>query len=143
MSQRELNGPTVLFVRHGKTAFNQDTDSESRLKGTKYDLPLTDEGHEEAKKAAGVVSQYPVGSIRHSDMQRASQRHSTLNRRQARKALQTRGLILGTWGFSLVRRAKMLNEESSITSRIQASQFPKAKPTAIGITPMKTVSSAK
>lgn len=69
----ELNNPTVLVVRHGATSFNQGTDAKSRLKGTTYDLPLTDKGHEEAKRAADTVSKYPVGSVRHSAMLRSSQ----------------------------------------------------------------------
>jgi alpha-ribazole phosphatase len=64
---------TVFLVRHGKTSFNKGDDSESRLKGTSYDLPLTDEGHKEAEQAAQHLSQYPIGSIHHSDMLRAAQ----------------------------------------------------------------------
>src|SRR5271165_1569524 len=68
-----VNDPTVLLVRHGKTAFNKGGDTESRLKGTTYDLPLTDEGHKEAEQAAQHIAQYPVSSVKHSDMQRSSQ----------------------------------------------------------------------
>ena len=70
---RAVNNPTVFLVRHGKTEFNQDSDAESRLKGTKFDLPLTAEGHEEAKKAASVLADYPIADVKHSDMLRASQ----------------------------------------------------------------------
>ena len=70
---REINNPTVFLVRHGKTEFNKGNDEESRLKGTKFDLPLTDEGHEEAKKAAATIAGYPIASVRHSEMQRSAQ----------------------------------------------------------------------
>jgi probable phosphoglycerate mutase len=68
-----VNEPTVFLLRHGATSFNKSGDSESRLKGTTYDLPLTDEGHEEAKKAAQHVAQYPIASVKHSGMQRSAQ----------------------------------------------------------------------
>ena len=83
-------------------------------------MPLTEEGHDEAKKAAGAVSQYPVGSIRHSDMQRASQaaqhiEHATGPKSQADKSLDPWDV-----GFFPVTRANMLNEESSTTLSTQA-----------------------
>lgn len=69
----ELHEPTVFLIRHGATSFNSDSDTESRLKGTRFDLPLTDEGHDEAEKVAQWLKDVPVASIRHSDMLRASQ----------------------------------------------------------------------
>lgn len=68
-----LGDGTVLLVRHGKTEFNGGDGTEPRLKGTKYDLPLTPEGVREAKKAAAYIATYPVSAIHHSAMLRASQ----------------------------------------------------------------------
>lgn len=72
MAKREVNVPTGFLVRHGKTKFNMST-GQSRLKGIKFDLPLTDEGRGEAKDAGKFLSEYPIGEIQHSPMQRAAQ----------------------------------------------------------------------
>lgn len=69
---REIREPTVFIVRHGKTEFNLPGD-ESRLKGLKYDLPLTDKGHEEAESAAKHLAQFPIASLKSSLMLRAKQ----------------------------------------------------------------------
>jgi broad specificity phosphatase PhoE len=60
-------------VRHGKTSFNKGNDEESRLKGTEYDLPLTEEGHAEAERVAQFIAQFPIASLHHSDMLRSQQ----------------------------------------------------------------------
>lgn len=70
--KRPIDKPTVFLTRHGKTAFNKGGE-EDRLKGTKYDLPLTSEGQQEAAKDAGILSKYPIASIEHSPMKRAKQ----------------------------------------------------------------------
>jgi broad specificity phosphatase PhoE len=72
-AMRELREPTIFIIRHGATSFNQGSDSTSRLKGTRFDLPLTDEGHEQAKKAGEYLSQFPIESVQHSDLLRSSQ----------------------------------------------------------------------
>lgn len=69
----EIKRPTVFLCRHGATSFNGNSDSESRLKGTKFDLPITDEGRGEAKKTAKFLAAYPIGSLMHSAMLRSEQ----------------------------------------------------------------------
>lgn len=43
------------------------------MKGTTYDLPLTDEGHGDAQRAADYLGQLNIGSVKHSKMLRAEQ----------------------------------------------------------------------
>ena len=82
----ELHEPTVLLIRHGATKFNSDSDSESKLKGTRFDLPLTDEGHEEAERVAQWLKDVPVASIKHSDMLRSSQTAAHLEKAVGQKS---------------------------------------------------------
>jgi len=74
----QIHEPTVFLVRHGKTEFNNGDNS--RLKGTEYDLPLTDEGHDEAGRAAEYLSDYPISSIHSSDMRRATETAGHISR---------------------------------------------------------------
>lgn len=88
----ELHNPTVLVVRHGATAFNRGSDETSRLKGTKYDLPLTDKGHEEAKRSADRIAQFPVAALRHSDMLRSAETAEHIERATGVKSQKDDGL---------------------------------------------------
>jgi broad specificity phosphatase PhoE len=64
----------VLIVRHPKTAFNKGDDEHSRLKGTEYDLPITDEGRNDfLNKTIPTLLHFPIGSIRHSTMLRTEE----------------------------------------------------------------------
>lgn len=82
----------MLLVRHGKTAFNQGSDEKSRLKGTTFDLPLTDEGHKEAERVANVVSQLPVGAIRHSGMLRSVETAKHIEQATGKQSTEDDGL---------------------------------------------------
>src|ERR1051325_2875625 len=72
MLKTEFDKPTVLLVRHGKTAFNKGRE-EDRLKGTRYDLPLEPEGKREVEKDAKMLAKYDLASLGHSEMKRAKQ----------------------------------------------------------------------
>jgi len=72
MLKTEFDKPTVLLVRHGKTAFNKGRE-EDRLKGTRYDLPLEPEGKREVEKDAKMLAKYDLASLGHSGMKRAKQ----------------------------------------------------------------------
>jgi len=81
MGMSELTHATVLVVRHGATSFNHPGDKErDRLKGTRYDLPLTDKGQEEAKSIGKRIAEdYKVASLQHSPMRRAQQTASHIS----------------------------------------------------------------
>jgi 2,3-bisphosphoglycerate-dependent phosphoglycerate mutase len=68
----------LILVRHGKTVLNSLDDSE-RLRGW-LDVPLSDEGLEEAEETARQVAQYPVAAIYCSDLLRARQTASAIAR---------------------------------------------------------------
>jgi len=89
---QELRDPTVFVVRHGATRFNSDSDEESRLKGTKFDLPLTDEGHEEAEVAAQWISQFDIGDLKHSDMLRSTETTRHIEKATGAKSEKAEGL---------------------------------------------------
>jgi broad specificity phosphatase PhoE/cation transport regulator ChaB len=64
---------TLHIVRHGATKMNNETDtSQDRIRGW-TDVPLTDEGREEAVKAAGKLKKYGIQVIVHSDLSRATE----------------------------------------------------------------------
>jgi 2,3-bisphosphoglycerate-dependent phosphoglycerate mutase len=68
----------LILVRHGKTVLNSLDDSE-KLRGW-LDVPLNDEGLEEAEMTARQVSQYPVAAIYCSDLLRARQTAAAIAR---------------------------------------------------------------
>jgi len=61
----------LILVRHGKTVLNSH-DSAERLRGW-MDVPLDEQGLQEAEETAQRVSQYPVEKIYSSDLHRARQ----------------------------------------------------------------------
>jgi len=63
----------VFLARHGATSFNGNSDAESKLKGTRFDLPLIADGQKEAKETASFLADFPIGSIKHSLMLRSKQ----------------------------------------------------------------------
>jgi broad specificity phosphatase PhoE len=66
-------GTLVYLVRHGATQLNNTTDtSQDRIRGW-TDVPLTDEGREEAAKAASALQDKDIGYIATSDLSRAQE----------------------------------------------------------------------
>lgn len=61
----------LILVRHGKTVLNSH-DSEERLRGW-MDIPLDEQGLQEAEETAQRLAQYPVAQIYSSDLRRARQ----------------------------------------------------------------------
>jgi broad specificity phosphatase PhoE len=61
----------LILVRHGKTVLNS-LDSTERLRGW-MDIPLNEEGLQEAEQTAQRLAQYPVAHIYCSDLHRARQ----------------------------------------------------------------------
>jgi len=70
--KKQFEHPTVLLVRHGKTDFNKG-EGGGRLKGTKYDLPLNQEGKNEAVQDAARLKKWDIASVEHSPMARSKQ----------------------------------------------------------------------
>jgi 2,3-bisphosphoglycerate-dependent phosphoglycerate mutase len=68
----------LMLVRHGKTGLNSPGDSE-RLRGW-LDVPLNEEGLEEAEMTARQVAQYPISAIYCSDLLRAQQTAAAIAR---------------------------------------------------------------
>jgi broad specificity phosphatase PhoE len=64
-------GTLVYLVRHGATQLNNTSDtSQDRIRGW-TDVPLTDEGRQEAEKAAAELKDKGIGYIATSDLSRA------------------------------------------------------------------------
>jgi broad specificity phosphatase PhoE len=61
----------LILVRHGKTVLNS-LDSAERLRGW-MDVPLDEQGLQEAEETAQRLAQYPVAHIYSSDLYRARQ----------------------------------------------------------------------
>jgi broad specificity phosphatase PhoE len=69
----------LILVRHGHTCLNVPGRDE-RLRGW-LDLPLDDQGLQEAVETAGRLADYPVEAIYSSDLRRARQTAEVLRRR--------------------------------------------------------------
>jgi broad specificity phosphatase PhoE len=87
VSRKELETPRpaplplmreLILVRHGKTVLNSLDDSE-KLRGW-LDVPLSDEGLEEAEETARLMAQYPIAAIYCSDLLRAQQTAAAIAR---------------------------------------------------------------
>jgi broad specificity phosphatase PhoE len=61
----------VYIVRHGKTRFNTGNPATDRAKGQAYDLPLTEEGHAEAKLDAKKLASRSIKEIHHGPLRRS------------------------------------------------------------------------
>ena len=79
MDKKPMEHPTILVMRHDRTAWNTG-DSEDKLKGMKYDLPLTPEGIKKAKSFADKISALDIASITRSDRLRAKQSSEPLGK---------------------------------------------------------------
>jgi broad specificity phosphatase PhoE len=72
-SKKQFDNPTLLLVEHGETEFSGDSDKTERIHGTKYDLPLTREGHNQAADVADKLKDYDIASVKTSPMKRAKE----------------------------------------------------------------------
>jgi len=73
MGKKQFEYPTLLLVEHGSTEYTGNGESEDRIHGTKYDLPLTWEGHRQAKQVADKLAPFDIASLRTSPQQRATE----------------------------------------------------------------------
>jgi broad specificity phosphatase PhoE len=71
--KKQFDNPTLLLVEHGETDFSGNNDKTERIHGTKYDLPLTLEGHRQAAECADKLKDYDIGSLKTSPQLRAKQ----------------------------------------------------------------------
>jgi len=73
MPKKQFDVPTLLLVEHGSTEYTSDDESKDRIHGTKFDLPLTWEGHRQSADVAKKLSVFDIGSLRTSPQQRAKE----------------------------------------------------------------------
>src|SRR5258707_2010192 len=71
--KKQFDYPTPLLVEHGETAFSGNGDTSERIHGTKYDLPLTLEGHRQAADVADKLKGHDIATLKTSPMQRAKE----------------------------------------------------------------------
>jgi broad specificity phosphatase PhoE len=85
-------GTLVYLVRHGATQLNNTTDtSQDRIRGW-TDVPLTDEGREEAAKAAADLQDKNIGYLATSDLSRAKETADIIGQAIGVKPVAMRGL---------------------------------------------------
>lgn len=77
--KKKLNTPRVILVRHGHTDLNNTDKSEDRIRGWK-DIPLNDEGREDAEKAAKKLKDVKIDQIFSSDLSRAKETAEIINK---------------------------------------------------------------
>lgn len=92
MTKKQFDNPTLLLVEHGATEFTGDDDQTDRIHGTKYDLPLTLDGHRQAMKVADALKDYDIHSIKTSPMQRAKETAEHISDATGTKAVDDEGL---------------------------------------------------
>lgn len=97
-AKRRLPWPVVLLAEHGETEFSASGD-EDRIHGTKFDLPLTEEGHKQAARTAKKISEYDVASLEHSPLLRATQTAKAIEKETGVKAVPNKGLLPWDSGF--------------------------------------------
>lgn len=111
----ELDHPTVFLVRHGKTKFNTGNE-EDRLKGIKFDLPLTDEGQKQADMDGKVLSNYQIAHIEHSPMERSRQTAETISK--ATGATSKPNASLDPWDVGFMSGMKRTSAHDLVTHYI-------------------------
>ena len=72
-NKKQFDYPTLLLVEHGETEFTGSTDRTDRIHGTKYDHPLTLEGHRQAAAVAEKLKDYDIASLNSSPQLRAKE----------------------------------------------------------------------
>ena len=91
--------PTIVYLlRHGATAANREVPY--RLLGRSLDLPLDDEGIEQARCAAEVLRAHPLSAVYTSPMLRAVETAAAVGRPHGLDPVVEDGLIeadLGRW----------------------------------------------
>lgn len=71
--KKQFDHPTLLLVEHGETDFTGNSERTDRIHGTKFDHPLTLEGHKQAQEAADKLKGHDIASIKTSPMKRAKE----------------------------------------------------------------------
>ncbi len=71
MAKKQFDNPTLLLVEHGATEFTGSSGNTDRIHGTKYDHPLTLEGHRQAAAVAEKLKDYDINSLVSSPQLRA------------------------------------------------------------------------
>lgn len=86
--------PTLVLVRHGATDFNSGTGAEptERLRGW-LNVPLNDQGREEAEKAGKLLEGTPVAQIVASDLDRTIETAKAVQRHTEEPPLTTTPLL--------------------------------------------------
>lgn len=93
-----MAGTTVYLLRHGATAANREVPY--RLLGRSLDLPLDEEGTDQARRAAGVLRPYPLAAVYASPMLRAVETAAHVGRPHGLEPVVVEALIeadLGRW----------------------------------------------
>jgi len=70
---------TIIFIRHGATRLNNDDNSVDRLRGWR-DIPLSDEGREEAERLGKSLKANPPDCIVTSNLKRAVETAEIISR---------------------------------------------------------------
>jgi broad specificity phosphatase PhoE len=77
--KKKLKKPQVILIRHGATDLNNTDKSEDRIRGW-IDVPLNDQGREDAAKAAKKLEKVPIDAIFSSDLCRARETAEIINK---------------------------------------------------------------
>lgn len=101
MSEHKISvrNPTILLIEHGRTDFYGEGEND-RIHGTKFDLPLTAEGREDAHHAAEILEDYDLASLEHSPMLRAKQTADIIARATGLKPEPNERLLPWDSGFA-------------------------------------------
>jgi broad specificity phosphatase PhoE len=112
----------LILVRHGHTCLNAPGRDE-RLRGW-LDLPLDEQGLEEARETADRLANYEVDTIYSSDLRRARQTAEVLRRRtRATRVLATKelrpwnlGVFCGQRVFDILPFLNLLNQHPDMAA---------------------------
>lgn len=112
----------LILVRHGHTCLNIPGKDE-RLRGW-LDLPLSEQGLQEAAETAERLAEYPVEAIYSSDLRRARQTAEVLRRRtRAPRVTTTKelrpwnlGVFCGQRVFDIIPFLNLLNQHPDVAA---------------------------
>jgi broad specificity phosphatase PhoE len=112
----------LILVRHGHTCLNVPGRDE-RLRGW-LDIPLDDQGLEEAAETADRLADYPVEAIYSSDLRRARQTAEVLRRRTGAPRVTTStelrpwnlGVFCGQKVFDILPFLNLLNQHPEMVA---------------------------
>src|SRR5208282_3492193 len=110
----------LILVRHGHTSLNVPGRDE-RLRGW-LDIPLDDQGLQEAAETADRLAAYPVEAIYSSDLRRARQTAEVLRRRTGGSRVTTctelrpwnLGVFCGQRVFDILPFLNLLNQHPEL-----------------------------